>query len=128
MYQKNFIKTLLTLSLFSVNLSATNLCHGNSCMVDLSALSIQVEDRNLEDIKEDKYETMIIDNMETIVFSKNAYKASEDEVSEYELDQLAKSVEEVILEEEHLPNSDYFCEENLKVVMIEESEKTYICA
>ncbi len=128
MHQNLLTKTLLTISLLTCNLSATNLCSGDACMADLSTLKMNNKNLMEKDIKEDAYETLIIENMETIVFSKSAYKASEDEVIEYELSQLAKSVESLILVEKPLPSSDYFCEENLKVVMIEESEQTYICA
>jgi len=128
MYQNLLTKTLLTISLLTCNLSATNLCSGGACMADLSTLKMNNKNLIEKDIKEDAYETLIIENMETIVFAKSAYKASEDEVIEYELSQLAKSVEEVLLSEKLLPSSDYLCEENLKVVMIEENEQTYICA
>ena len=130
MYQNILTKTLLTISLLTCNLSATNLCSSGTCMVDLSTLKPEVNYKTpmQKDIKEDAYEILIIENTETIVFSETAYQASEDEVVEYELSQLAKSVEDVILAEKPLPSSEYFCEENLKVVMIEESEQTYICA
>jgi len=107
---KNFLKTtLLSMTLLSLSLSASN-CSGGVCMIDLSSLSSKkIENLAKKQTKEDT-PSMI-----------------EDESFEYELSQLAQSVEDIIIDSS-LPNSEYYCEDNLKVVILEESEHLYTCA
>lgn len=134
---KNFLTTtLLSLALFSLNLSASN-CSTGFCMIDLASINNQkIEKEKIEENKEfnkitinddsENYSIRMIDNIETIVFADDDYRMTEDELLEYELTQLAKTVEENM--NSSLPQSEYYCEENLKVVILEESEHLYTCA
>ena len=123
--KKNLLTTtLLSLTLLSLNLSASN-CSAGFCMVDLSSIAT----KKIINIKNsDKYNIRMIDNIETIVFSEESYNMSTDELFEYELSQLANRLEDI---NTNLPSSEYYCEENLKVVMVENLENlenTYVCA
>ena len=135
--KNNFLlTTLLSMSILSLNLLSAS-CNGKSCMVDLSTLKVHKvqEKKNLpvkhfhtEKYAEDKYDIVMIDNIETIVFPKEVPLISEGEQIEYELSQIANTAELLVENDNNLPNSDYYCEENLKVVILENSEHTYICA
>jgi len=77
---------------------------------------------------EERYSTIILDNIETIVFDKEHYIMTDDEVGEYELEyngiqDLTKSV----LSEDDLPNSEYYCEDDLKPVKVQGLQNTYEC-
>ena len=132
---KNFLTTtVLSLALFSLNLLASN-CSTGFCMIDLGSIDnqkIEKKEENKEFKKitinddSENYSIRMIDNIETIVFADDDYRMTEDELLEYELSQLAKTVEENI--NSSLPQSEYYCEDNLKVVILEESEHLYTCA
>jgi hypothetical protein len=132
MNQKLFCTALLSISLLPLNLTAQDpaKCTGANCFVDISGLSkkkdIQVKSK-VEKIEE-RYNTIILDNIETIVFAKEYYIMTNDEVGEYELEHKGiEDLTEPVLSGEALPNSEYYCEDNLKPVKVEGLLNTYEC-
>jgi hypothetical protein len=127
--KRNFLTTtLLSISLLSLNLAtAGNMkCTGGVCMVDLSKNFSSIKKK---EIKKDIYEykTVLVDNMETIIFPHSKYVMTEDELAEYDLEQMQKSLLAPALGVETLPSSEYFCEDNLKAVEVVGEEDTYEC-
>lgn len=135
MKRKILITTLLLMPLLSLNLSAGTIkCNGSYCMVDFSKKSPIVQTKDIEkiEIKQDiekieKYETLMVDNIETIVFSHERYVMTEDEIAEYDLNEMQKNLLIPVLNSNNLPNSDYLCEDNLKPIQVVGVENTYEC-
>jgi len=73
------------------------------------------------------YDTMMVDNIETIVFPHSTYVMSEDEVAEYELNQMQKNLTTPALNSD-LPLSDFLCEDNLKPIKVAGIANTYECS
>jgi len=127
--------TLVSMSLLSMNLfaSGTMKCNGNYCMVKIEKPSPKVhpiekiemteveynseENRSIvfDNIETEGYDTMMVDNIETIIFPHSTYVMSEDEVAEYELNQMQKNLTTPALNSD-LPLSDFLCEDNLKPI------------
>ncbi|CAA6813003.1 MAG: Unknown protein [uncultured Sulfurovum sp.] len=130
MKRKLLTTTLLAMSLLSLNLSAGNKmkCTGTHCIVDVSDLSpksTKVESQKISNKKE-SYSTVILDNIETIVFAQ--YVMTNDEIAEYDLKEMQKNLLIPTVNSEGLPSSDYLCEDNLKPVFVKEMKNTYKCA
>ncbi|CAA6804813.1 MAG: Unknown protein [uncultured Sulfurovum sp.] len=127
MKRKLLMTTLLSMSLLSLNLSAGKMkCSGGYCIVDLSQDSPKVkEPKNQEATRQ--YETVLIDNIETIVFSPLKYIMTQDEIAEYDLDQMQKDLLLPSSNLDNLPNSDYLCEDDLKPVLVLGIANTYVC-
>ncbi|CAA6823135.1 MAG: Unknown protein [uncultured Sulfurovum sp.] len=130
MKRKLLTTTLLSMSLLSFNVSAGSKmkCTGTNCFVDLSGLSPAKQEvvSTKKSSSQESYSTVILDDIETIIFTK--YVMSNDEVAEYDLENILHNRSLPTLNEENLPNSDYFCEDNLKPVMVENMANTYECA
>ena len=131
MKRKLLTTTLLSMTLLSLNLSAAGKmkCTGNYCMVDISKTSPKVKTETLKkDIKKlEGYETLLIDNIQTIVFAEEKYIMTENEIAEYDLIQMQKNLLLPSLNSENLPSSDFLCENNLKPVQVLGVENTYEC-
>ena len=125
MKRKLLTTTLLSISILSLNLSAgTKMKCGNGvCMIDMSTITPKAKKTT------DKYEhkTVMIDNVETIVLPHSKYVMSQDEIAEYDLEQMQKNLLIPTLNSESLPSSDYLCEDNLKPVQVIGIENTYEC-
>jgi len=152
MQKKLLTTTLLSISLLSLNLSAgtgtdkSSSCAGGFCMAKLppiveketksSSPKIVMVD-NIENIllplivKEEKNSSfpkvIMVDNIETIILPPSAYISSEDEIAEYEFEEMQKNLLIPSLNSEDMPISDYFCEDDLKPVLIAGVENTYEC-
>lgn len=123
------------MSLLSLNLSAAGKmkCTGTHCFVDISGLSKKKtvkkpEIKSKKPVIEERYSTIILDDIETIVFEKEYYIMTDDEVGEYELEH--HGIQELttpVLSVDELPNSDYYCEDDLKPVKVEGLNNTYKC-
>lgn len=126
--KRKFLIILLSVSSLSFNLFATGQmkCTGKYCIVDISKIS---PDQNKKNLKKDSqgYTTVIIDNMQTIVFSDEKYVMTQIEIAEYDLEHMQKNLLLPSLNSEDLPNSDYLCEDNLKPVPVAGVENTYEC-
>ena len=132
MKRKLLITTLLSMSLLSLNLAAAGKmkCSDGYCMVDLSNLSSKskkVESKKVSVTKEG-YRTVVIDNIETIVFADSKYVMTQDEIAEYDLIEMQKNLLIPVLSSESLPTSDYLCEDNLKAVEVAGLANTFECA
>ena len=133
MNRKLLTTTLLSISLLSLNLAASGTmnCTGGVCMVDLSTITPKakkiVVKQKVTSINE--YETLMIDNIETIVFSHSKYVMTEDEVGEYDLNQMKilGTLTTSSLTSEGLTISDEFCEDELKAVAVVGVANTYEC-
>ena len=131
MNRKLLTTTLLSISILSLNLSAgTQMkCSNGVCMVDLSTITpkakITVVEKKTVSIND--YRTVIIDNIETIVLSPLKYVMSQDEIAEYDLEQMQKNLLIPSLSSEGLALSNDFCEDNLKAVAVVGVENTYEC-
>ncbi|CAA6815519.1 MAG: Unknown protein [uncultured Sulfurovum sp.] len=130
MKRKLLITTLLSMSLLSFNVSAGNKvkCTGTHCFVDLSGLSapkVKAEPQQKPSV-EDKYATVILDNIETIIFTK--YVMTNEEAAEYELENSLEELLKPSLTKESLPISERFCEKNLKLVKVAGIPNTFECA
>jgi hypothetical protein len=133
MNQKLLYTALLSISLLPLNLTAQNQmkCTGSNCFVDISGLSKKQDLRVKSEAEmiEDRYSTIILDNIETIVFAKEHYIMTDDEVGEYQLaHQGLEDLTMPVLSAEGLPNSEYYCEDNLKPIKVEGLKNTYECA
>lgn len=142
MRRKILTTTLLSMTLLSLNLSAGSQmkCNGNVCIVNLSdnaSVKQNVKGKQFKVKKlvvkkvpliDNSYNTIVIDNIETIVFSQERYIMTEDEINEYEL---ANNLDELLkpsLTEDGLPISKHFCEDNLKPVKVAGIANTFECA
>jgi len=124
--QKKLLTTLLSMSLLSLNLSAgtgidkSSSCAGGVCMVKLPPI--------VKKEKKSSYpKVVILDNIETIILPHSAYISSEDEIAEYEFEEMQKKLLIPSLNSENMPSSDYFCEDDLKPVLIAGVENIYVC-
>lgn len=129
----NFLTTtILAISILSLNSSFAGelKCTGGYCIVDLSKDSPIVKKKEVkkEIIVNEGYSTILIDNIETIVFTKEKYVMTNDEIDEYALDSILHDLVVSSLDRTHLPDSDYYCEDNLKPVEVVGVENTYECA
>jgi len=119
--------TFVSVSLLSLNLFASGQmkCNGDFCMVEIQKPSPKIE--KIE-VKNDihAYETILVNNIETIVFPHSKFVMTEDEVAEYDLDQMQKSLTIPVLNLD-LPLSDFLCEDNLKPIQVAGVENTYEC-
>jgi len=129
MKRKLLTTTLLSMGLLSFNLSAGNQmkCNGKFCMIDLSENN-DLDAKVRKIVEEEPYVTLILDNIETIVFVDEKYIMTEDEIGEYELEKGLKDLVNPVLTEDGLPIPKFFCEDNLKPVQVEGKENTFECA
>lgn len=132
MHQKLLYTALLSISLLPLNLTAQNQvkCTGDNCFVDISGLSKakETQAQSKTQIPEDRYSTIILDEIETIVFNREHYVMTDDEVGEYQLKH--KGIEDLtnpVLSGDGLPNSEYYCEDDLKPIKVEGLFNTYEC-
>ena len=128
MKRKLLTTTLLSMSLLSLNLAAAGKmnCTGSYCVVDLSKKSskkIEIK----KDVIEEGYKTVLIDNVETIILPHSKYVMTQDEVAEYDLEEMQKYLLLPSLNSENMPTSDYLCEDNFKPVLVAGVENTYEC-
>jgi hypothetical protein len=132
MKRKLLTTTLLSMSLLSLNLFATGQmkCTGGYCIVDLSKNSPSVKKQKVKKVfmLNESYTTVLIDNIQTIVFSKEKYIMTDYEIGEYELENVLGELIIPSLDKNHLPDSDYYCEDNLKPIQVVGIENTYECA
>ena len=137
MKRKLLTTTLVSMSLLSLNLFAAGQmkCTGGVCIVDLSKNSPSVKKRETkkqeikkQEIKKDtdNYKTILVDNIETIVFSQSKYVMTQDEVAEHDLEQMQKNLLTPALNPD-LPLSDHLCADNAKPVKVVGIENTYEC-
>jgi len=139
--------TLVSMSLLSMNLFASGImkCNGNYCMVKIekpspkshSSEKIEItevkynteENRSMvfDSIETEGYETVMVDNIETIVFPHSDYVMTENEIAEYELNSMQKSLTTPALNSD-LPLSDFLCEDDLKPIKVAGVENTYECS
>lgn len=127
MKRKLLTTTLVSMSLLTFNLSAGTKCTGKYCIVDLHDLAPshkKVVTPKRSKSKEN-YHTVILDNIETIIFTE--YKMSKDEVAEYDLEHMSDDISTSDLKKENLPTSEYFCEDNLKPILLKNLPNTYAC-
>ena len=121
-------RKLLTTTLLSLNLSAAAQmkCTGDYCLVDLSSnASPKVKE---QEIKKEDYKTVMIDNIETIVFSTEKYVMNENEIFEYDLEQMKKiNLTAPSLNSNGLEESEAFCEDNFKPIKVAGIANTYEC-
>jgi len=131
MNQKLLLAGLLSISLLPLNLTAQTQvkCTGTNCFVDISGLSAKkTEVKSEVQMIEDRYSTIVLDDIETIVFQKEHYIMTDDEVGEYELEfNGIENLTNSVLSEEDLPNSEYYCEDDLKPVKVQGLQNTYEC-
>lgn len=128
MNRKLLTTTLLSMSLLSLNLAAAGKmnCTGGVCMVDLSNIFPTVKK---QEIIEEEYKIVLVDNIETIILAPSKYIMTEDEIGEYDLSQM-KILGELTassLDSEGLAISDAFCEDDLKAVAVVGVSNTYEC-
>ena len=128
MQKKLLTTTLLSMSLLSLNLAVAGNCTGSYCVVDLSKPSSKKVEIK-KDIIEEESKTVLIDNIETIILAPSKYVMTEDEVGEYELNQMKilGALTTSSLTSEGLTISDEFCEDNLTPVLVVGTENTYEC-
>jgi len=127
MKRKFLTTTLVSMSLLSLNLFAgTEKCTGNFCMVDLSK---NAPSAKRQEVKKDiyEYETVMLNNIETIVFSPEKYIMTGNELGEYDLEQMKmlNNLSIPVLTDESLVIG---CEDNLKAVKVAGVANTYECA
>lgn len=125
MNRKLLTTTLLSMSLLSLNLSAGN-CKNGYCMVDISNLAPKVKKMKVK--KSKIYEIILLDNIETIVFSDERYVMTQDEIAEYEFEKMQKTLLIPSLNSDNMPMSDELCADDLKAVKIAGIANTYECA
>lgn len=135
MRRKILTTALLSMTLLSLNLSAGSKmkCNGGFCIVDLSANGskahkVKSQQPQIKRVAFKKvplvnpaYNTVLIDNIETIVFSEERYIMTEAEIGKYESEKPAIS-------DEGLPVSKHFCEDDLKPVKVAGIANTFECA
>jgi len=128
---KFLTSTLVSMSLLSMNLFASGAmkCNGNYCMVKIekpSSKSLKIE--KVEVKKDmDEYKTIVVENIETILLPHSKFVMTEDEIAEYELNQMQKNLTTPALNSD-LPLSDFLCEDNLKPIKVAGIENTYECS
>jgi len=131
MSQKLFYTALLSISLLPLNLTAQDQvkCIGNKCFVDISGFSAKkAEVKPKKQVLEDRYSTIILDDIETIVFAKEHYVMTDAEAGEYQLESYGiEDLTTPALSGEGLPNSEYYCEDDLKPVKVKGLPNTYKC-
>ena len=126
MQKKLLTTTLLSISLLSLNLSAgtgtdkSSSCAGGFCMAKLPPIVKKEKKSSFPKV-------IMVDNIETIILPPSAYISSEDEIAEYEFEEMQKNLLIPSLNSEDMPSSDYFCEDDLKPVIIAGVENTYEC-
>lgn len=128
MKSKLLTSTLLSMVVLSLNLSAQNKmkCTGKYCIVDISDVKKKPESSKV--IEKEPYTTVIIDNIETIVFADEKYKMTDDELAEYELQNSLYELTNPVLTEDGLPIPEQFCEDNLTPVKVVGVANTFECA
>jgi len=123
--------TFVSVSLLSLNLFASGQmkCNGDFCMVEIQKPSPKVKVIEKIEVRNDilEYETILVNNIETIIFPHSKFVMTEDEVAEYDLDQMQENLTIPSLNSD-LPLSDFLCEENLKPILVAGIENTYECA
>ena len=128
MKRKLLTTTLLSMSLLSLNLFAAGgmKCRDGVCMVEIKKPSSNVE--KIE-IKKDtnEYQVVLLDNIETIIFAHSKYVMTENEIAEYDLEQMQKILLTPSLNSDNLPTSDFLCEDNLKPIIVAGIANTYEC-
>jgi len=131
--------TFVSMSLLSINLLASGQmgCTGGFCMVKIQKPSPKIHKIEVKsDTKvyetivvdhTDAYKEIVVDNIDTIVLPHSKFVMTENEVAEYELDEMQKNLTEPVLNLD-LPNSDFLCEDNLKPIKVAGIENTYECS
>jgi len=142
MNAKLFTATFVSMSLLSLNLFASGQmeCTGGFCMVKIQKplhkmhkikkVEVKSDTKVYETIVVDNseaYEEIIVDNIDTIVPSHSKFVMSENEVAEYELNQMQENLTAPVLNAD-LPNSDFLCEDHLKPIRVAGVENTYECS
>jgi len=123
--------TLVSMSLLSMNLFASGAmkCTGDYCMVKIEKPSSKTPKIEKIEIKGDivEYQTIVVNNIETILLPHSKFVMSEDEIAEYELNEMQKSLIAPALSSD-LPLSDFLCEDDLKPIKVAGIENTYECS
>jgi len=119
--------TFVSVSLLSLNLFASGQmkCNGDFCMVKIQKPSPKIEKI---DVKNNmlEYETILVNNIETIIFPHSKFVMTENEVAEYDLNLMQESLTIPVLNAD-LPLSDFLCEDNLEPIQVAGIENTYEC-
>ena len=122
--------TLVSMSLLSMSLSASGAmtCNDNYCMVKIEKPSPKVKVIEKIEVKNDilEYETIVVNNIETIIFPHSKFVMTENEVAEYDLNLMQESLTIPVLNAD-LPLSDFLCEDNLEPIQVAGIENTYEC-
>jgi len=126
----NFLTTsFVSISLLSLNLFASGgmmKCTDNYCMVKIEKPSSKIKKVEIKDDAE-AYQTIVVENIETILLPHSKYVMTDDEVAEYDLEQMQKNLTTPVLNS-GLPLSDFLCEDNLKPIKVAGIENTYECS
>jgi hypothetical protein len=130
------------MSLLSLNLFASGQmgCTGGFCMVKIQKPSPKIHKIARTEVKDnigayetivvdnsEAYQEIIVDNIDTIVPSHSTFVMTENEVAEYELNQMQENLTAPVLNAD-LPSSDFLCEDNLKPIKVAGVENTYECS
>ena len=109
--------TLVSMSLLSLNLLASGemKCTGDFCMVKIEKPTPKTLEIKKIEIKNttEEYTTIVVNSIETIVFPHEKFVMTEDEVAEYDLEEMQTMLTTPTLNS-GLPISDSLCEDNLK--------------
>ncbi len=126
--RKFLISTILVTTLLSLNLSAAGKikCTDTYCIVNLSKNAKKDTQKEIQEEIEG-YKTIIIDNIETIVFDASKYKITQEELVENELEEMQKNLLLPSLDSSDLPLSDFLCEDDLEPVLVAGVDNTYEC-
>jgi len=134
--------TFVSMSLLSLNLFASGQmgCKGGFCMVKIQKPSPKIHKIAITEVKDDirayetivvdnseTYQEIIVDNIDTIVPAHSTFVMTENEVAEYELNQMQENLTAPVLNLD-LPSSDFLCEDNLKPIKVAGVENTYECS
>jgi len=133
--------TLVSMSLLSLNLFASGQmsCTGGFCMVKIQKPSPKIHKIATLEVKDNirmhettvvdnsEVQEIIVDNIDTIVPSHSKFIMTENEVAEYELNQMQENLTAPVLNAD-LPSSDFLCEDNLKPIKVAGAENTYECS
>ena len=134
--------TFVSMSLLSLNLFASGQmgCTGGFCMVKIQKPSPKIHKIAITEVKDDirayetivvdnseTYQEIIVDNIDTIVPAHSTFVMTENEVAEYELNQMQENLTVPVLNLD-LPSSDFLCEDNLKPIKVAGVENTYECS
>jgi len=146
MNAKFLTTTLVSMSLLSLNLFASGQmsCHGGFCMVKIQKPSPKIAKK--EEVKNDikvyettlvahtdvvdsaeAYQEVVADTIETIIPSHEKFVMTENEVAEYDLEEMQDSLTAPVLNAD-LPSSDFLCEDNLEPIKVAGTENTYECS